>query len=133
MTVKHIYESCDLKIQYVDHASSQMPCLYTLKKHGTSFFQRKKTIFSVHQKFKIAGIFEPNKIYLQKNMCRSKWETIQFLKGCILKGENMKITVVETVQETGMYKHLLSVRFSWQVILLQAWYSPDRNITHIAH
>lgn len=66
-------------------------------------------------------------------MCRSKWETIQFLKGCILKGENMKITVVETVQETGMYKHLLSVRFSWQVILLQAWYSPDRNIAHIAH
>lgn len=41
----------------------------------------------------------------------------------------MKITVVETVQETGMYKYFLSIRFR-QVVLLQACYFPDANIAH---
>lgn len=45
----------------------------------------------------------------------------------------LKIAVVETGQEVGMYEYIQSTCFSWQVLLFQAWYSLDTDIMYVAY
>lgn len=45
----------------------------------------------------------------------------------------LKIAVVETGQEVGMYEYFLSICFNWQVILFWASYSLNMDIMYVAH
>lgn len=45
----------------------------------------------------------------------------------------LKIVVVETGQEVGMYEYAWLTCFSWQVMLFQAYYSLTMEIMYVAH
>lgn len=45
----------------------------------------------------------------------------------------LKIAVIETRQEAGMYEYSWSICFNWQGILFQAYYSFNMHIMYVAH
>lgn len=88
------------------------------------------------------GIFKPEKFYVKKSTFRSKMEVLLFQyfmyfwkvkdKKEISSGK-LKIAVIETCQEAGMYEYAWSTCFNWQVTLFQACYSLNTHIMYVAH
>lgn len=45
----------------------------------------------------------------------------------------LKIAVIETPQEAGMYEYAQLTCFNWQVTLFQAFYSLSTHVMYVAH